>query len=422
MRSRITRSGIALLYLFTSALAHPQELGPSQTVTSDFFGMHIHRAANGTAWPGVDFGSWRLWDSYVSWRDLEPSKGQWRFDLLDRLVSMAELRGIAVMLTLGSTPAWASARPAELCSYGRGCAAEPVQLEDWENYVRTVASRYRGRIEAYELWNEVHCTELDDPYDASGKAYFYSGSCAKMIELGRSAYRIIKDIDANAKVASPSMHVYGDWVKRLRLYLEMGGAAYTDLVSFHFYASSPEDALRTISAVHTVMKESGVGDTPVWNTESGFAIRNELYPETATAASAHDAAGLVARSLVLNAAAGISRFYWYAWDDGIYGLTASGGQQPNEAALAYAAAQRWLTGATIKGCRRHSGKLWSCQLEKEAHRYWVVWCAECNVDWQPPGDWRVSAYQPLLAKDAQRIPERSLPIPLGGTPVLLLSE
>jgi Glycosyl hydrolase family 10 len=416
------RAALAATCFLVASSCVAQQISPSRALARDFFGMHIHTAGTGTIWPTVEFGSWRLWDSYVSWRDLEPEKGQWHFDALDRMVAMAEQHRIAVLLTLGSSPAWASARPHEPCAYGRGCAAEPERLEDWENYVRTVVSRYRGRIEAYELWNEVHFTELENPYDPTGKAFFYSGSCAKMVEMGRVAYRVIKELDPDAKLTSPSIHVQGDWIKKLRLYLRLGGHAYTDAISFHFYASSPEDTVRSISAVRAAMTDYGLGDKPLWNTETGFVIRDETEPQTRTGASPHDAAGLVARSFLLNAAGGVDRFYWYAWDDGIFGLARDHGQTPTEAALGYSAAQAWLTGARVRACSDRAGAFWSCELEKGKQRFWVVWSTQASSDWQPPNEWRVSRYWPLLAKRPLSIADVGGKIPVGPVPLLLESH
>ena len=419
------RTILAALGLLSAALSSAQEMGPSRVIDRGYFGMHIHRAAAGTPWPGVEFGSWRLWDAHVTWRDLEPFKGYWRFDTLDRLVSMAEERHVSLMLTLGSTPVWASARPAEACSAGgRGCAAEPESLEDWEDYVRAVVTRYRGRIDAYELWNEVHFSDLGDGdlYDANGTAYFFSGSSAKMVELARSTHRIIKEIDAGAMLASPSMHVYGDWIKRLRLYFDAGGAAYTDVVSFHFYASSPEDTLRTIRAVRAAMHDHGLDEKPLWNTETGFVVQDPSGPPRQDASTPEQVAEFIARSFILDAAAGVERVYWYAWDNQIYGLTTSNGRVPTAAAAGYAAAEDWLVGATVRACQRHADGVWACEVEKDGKMFRAVWRAEGAVAWPLPAEWRVSAFKPLLPPDGPWIPLVDRHAQIGSNPLLFRSD
>ena len=164
------------------------------TVPESFFGMHIHRAVPTArypvpcAWPDVGFYGWRLWDSSVSWPALEPSSNQWVFATLDSCVALAEQEGAEVLLPLGLTPAWASSRPDEPSAYGPGNAAPPRDLEDWRNYVRTVATRYKGRIKAYEIWNEPNLEN------------FYSGTPEVMVNLAREAYSVLKEVDPSIVV------------------------------------------------------------------------------------------------------------------------------------------------------------------------------------------------------------------------------
>jgi len=313
---------------------------------------------------------------------------------------------------------WASARPEEGCWAGRGRCAEPQHLEDWENYVRTVVERYRGKIVAYELWNEVIFSDLYSPYDANGRAYFYSGTSASMIDLAQSAYRIIKEVDPSAKLVSPSLHILQrDWIQALRLYLGAGGAAYTDAVSFHFYADTPEHALPAISAVREAMNEYGLADKPLWNTETGFVTRNDSEPQSYAGVSPEQAAGYVARSFALDAAAGVDRVYWYAWDNTIYGLSVDNGQAATKAGAGYAIASEWLKDAVIRRCQLRPDEVWSCQIERGNTVSMLVWRTHGSLAWHTPDEWHVSGYKLLVepgshwtAPSAQRVPVDSNPI------------
>jgi len=109
-----------------------------------YFGLHIHRSDSGTSWPNVPFGSWRLWDSYVGWAQLEPSRGTWDFSRLDKYVAMARLTKVDILLPLAMTPQWASARPYEASPYRPGNAAEPANMDDWVRYVTTVTPQARS--------------------------------------------------------------------------------------------------------------------------------------------------------------------------------------------------------------------------------------------------------------------------------------
>src|SRR5256884_7359888 len=110
---------------------------PSEPVPLSFFGLHIHHLPQPTPWPRVSFGSWRLWDAYVVWPNVEPQKGQWDFSHLDGYISLAESHSVEILLPLGLTPAWASSRPKEKSGYEPGNAAEPRNISDWSEYVRS---------------------------------------------------------------------------------------------------------------------------------------------------------------------------------------------------------------------------------------------------------------------------------------------
>src|SRR5262249_52171796 len=72
-----------------------------QPVPAEFFGMHIHHAGDTTPWPKIPFSEWRLWDAYVAWPSLEPQKGRWRFETLDKYVTLAEQHNVGILLPLG---------------------------------------------------------------------------------------------------------------------------------------------------------------------------------------------------------------------------------------------------------------------------------------------------------------------------------
>src|SRR5256884_3286953 len=164
----------------------------SDVCSSDLFGLHIHHLPQPTPWPRVSFGSWRLWDAYVVWPNVEPQKGQWDFSHLDGYISLAESHSVEILLPLGLTPAWASSRPKEKSGYEPGNAAEPRNISDWSEYVREVATRYKGRIHAYEIWNEPNLSD------------FFSGRPDTMLELAREAYGVLKQVDETVLVVSPS--------------------------------------------------------------------------------------------------------------------------------------------------------------------------------------------------------------------------
>lgn len=316
-----------------------------------YFGMHFHRVLSApglqtpTVWPQAAIGSLRLWDSGVRWADVTPRRDRWDFDKLDAYVELAEAHGASVVYTLGSTPRWASARPDEAGPYGPGCAAEPADMADWVEYVQRVVSRYRGRIATYEVWNEPYFSDF--PRDR-GQPTFFSGNVAQMLEMTRAVRQAIDRSDPGARLATPGF-VNGS--HRLDLFLTRGGASLVDLIAYHFYASDAQQFVDQVAEVRALMARREVSHLQLWNTECGVeraAVKAGAAPAMDASDAAADAlaADRVAQFVILGAATGLDRFYYYAWDNYLTGMIDRTGTA-NARTPAYGRTQQWLLGARI---------------------------------------------------------------------------
>jgi len=373
---------------------------PATPVPASLFGMHIHRAAVSTPWPSVPFQEWRLWDTHTTWAQLEPAKGDWDWRMLDRTVALAQQHGVGLLYTLGRSPQWASARPRE---EGRnaafpGGAAEPKNLEDWRNYVRTVAHRYKGQIRAYEIWNEPNLPN------------FYTGTPEAMVVLAREAYVVLKQVDPALTVVSPSA-VGPTGLPWLERYLELGGGKYADVIGYHFYVRGqpPEAMLGFINQVHEIAKKYGLAEKPLWNTEAGWLQPYRVDPA--------DGPAYMARAYILNWADGVSRFYWYAWDNGgaRVRMTADDEATATPAAHAYAELQRWLIGARMQSVKQ-DGDTWICQLNRKNADSWILWNSERTTKFEVPKSWDVNTLRTL---SSSRTSFADGKVEIGPTPVLL---
>ena len=374
------------------------------TIPSSYFGMHIHHLDNPTPtpWPSVPVPEWRLWDAGVNWPDIEPNKGQWQFERLDRYVSLARQHGTSILLPLGGSPSWASARPQLASPYSPGFTAEPANLDDWRTYVRTVVTRYKGRIPAYEIWNEPNLKD------------FWSGTTDQMLTLTKEASQIIHSVDPSALVVSPSVTAnYGvPWFEE---FLKKGAGQYVDAIGYHFYVDPhtllPEDMAPVIQRVRQIISDNGLGSKPLWNTETGW-----LPP--AKFDSDELAAGFLARAYILSWNAGVQRFYWYAWDNGAVAIVTykESEHRITPAGHAYQVIQQWLVGAQMVSCTNNPDNIWTCLLNRAGKKNWIVWYPQGNRKFDVPKAWQVASITPLL-QDRTTLNESSIEI--GPAPVLL---
>jgi hypothetical protein len=382
-----------------------------EAVPATYFGMHIHRADRGTGWPSVPFATWRLWDADVVWANLETAPGKWTWERLDQYVELAARHGVELVMPLALSPRWASARPDEPSSYGPGLGAEPRSIDAWRNYVRTVATRYKGRIQWYEVWNEVN-----------DKGYF-TGSVEMIVRLTAEANRIVKEIDPGNRIVSPSI------VADLKYFDRVYGAGlgqHVDVIGYHFYAPSvvPEKMLIEIAEVRRLMTKHGLADKPLWNTEVGWAVTNEdgsksphLDPRWAML-SPRTAAAYMSRALIVNWAAGVQRYCAYSWDHSGMGFIEPKAGTHKPIAHAYGQTAAWLSGARIEQCAK-GGDTWTCQLEtKDNNRAWIVWTESGATNtFKPPHEWQVT--ETITLGGAPRAFAEQGSVEIGDAPVML---
>lgn len=369
------RLGVGLLMLAGTFVCGATEMDqlapPAGPVPPSYFGIHNHRFHDPAMRPTIDFGAWRLWDAGVAWSQLQPKENEWDFRRLDFALSVANSSGYDVLLTFGRTPRWASAQPDNRSFYGAGEAAPPRNMNDFAKFVRRVASRYKGRIKLYEVWNEP----------ASGG--MFSGTVEQMVEMTRIVDRELGRVDPKARIVcpSPAKYVSLDWFGR---FVAAGGASYCDIIGYHFYTDSgfPEERVNLIRKVFDVLKAHDLTTKPVWDTESGLAVSNNNGDSPAASVPGH-----IARWLILTWANGVERFYWHSWDQDRMGFVSPSGDFREPEMAAYQITQRWMLGSRFQDCARVDQR-WNCQLTlkdgKSATLLWTQDNSKQTVAVAPP--------------------------------------
>lgn len=369
--------GILMATLITAADSTMELTPPQEPIPASYFDLNIvfYPGAR-VPWPPVPFYSWRL--SHANWFELEPQKGQWNFDHLDQLVGWAQEHHAEILMTLEYPPKWASRNPDAPGDWGAGATGPVRDVEDWRTFVRTVATRYKGRINTYELWNEPD------------RQRSWTGDMGSMVEMARVAYETLKQVDPGITVVSPSA-TYGKGPAWLADFLQKGGVRCVDVIGYHFYTGGtdsmgpPESVVPLIQEVRRVMAQSGAGDKPLWNTESGW-LGSESY-------SGDKAAAYVARAFVLNWAAGVSRYYYFGWDPHKQiniEMVKSDNATLLPAADAFATIQQWLTGTVMKHVWTSSNKNWVVQINRGGNDEYIVWNEQGNQEFRLSQNWRVT--------------------------------
>ncbi|PGY12677.1 endo-1,4-beta-xylanase [Bacillus sp. AFS031507] len=323
-----------------------------RVVKKNYFGMHIGNSTKFspivTPYHNQGYGSVRFWDTNTNWRQLEPQKGHFNFEKLDQMVSTAIKNHQEILMTLGQPPNWATGGKSS-SKYGENYnSLPPTDIRDWSNYVKTIGNRYKGKIKFFEVWNEPNIIN------------FYSGSMEELVSLTREANYVLKKIDPNIKIVSPSTTDRNTGPKFLDGFLKAGGKEFVDVIGVHLYVSPalPEEAIPLIQDYRKVMANNNVGHLPLWDTEFtwlNFKLNGTEKSiglnETSVIMPTKLASSYLARSLLIGLGMGVERRFFYGLDYPASKIRLIDLKDPQRLLLpgkTYKNITTWLTDSTIQ--------------------------------------------------------------------------
>ena len=183
----------------------------------------------------VEEAGFRWVKQEIPWREVEGhGKGQWQWDIPDRIMEQIDAHNLKVIVRLGSQPDWA-APDTSLPE-----VSPPDDLQDFYDYAYAVARRYKGRAEAYQIWNEPNLAREWGNRPPNPAEY---------VALLKIGYEAVKAADPDAIVISAGMapttrhddQAMPDIYFIQGMY-EAGAAPYFDVLGVHApgYKSPPE--------------------------------------------------------------------------------------------------------------------------------------------------------------------------------------
>ena len=227
----------------------------------------------------------------IRWADVEQRKGSINWGEIDQMVDHANGQGVNLMFSVVTAPGWSRS--------GHGVEGPPNNFGDFGNFLSKLAGRYKGRVKAYEIWNEQNLKR-----EWEGRAI----NAGDYVELLKVAYQAIKAADPNAIVVSGALTPTGvndpnigidDVVFLTQMYQYQGGVfkQYADAVGSHAsgYNNAPGDWIgvqtvktpgfkghgsfyfRRIDQLHQIMLNHG-DNRQMWITEFHWASAQAPVP------------------------------------------------------------------------------------------------------------------------------------------------
>ncbi len=400
----------------TLSTVNKNDMAPWSTATlpDSLFGMHVNQLGYHFNWPGLNTNVLRLWNTGTNWLDLEKAQGAWDFTTgggkrLDMYVNYAMTNNPngEILYTLGQTPQWASSTPTVQGLYGMGSSGAPTNMDDWRDYVRTLANRYKGRIRFWELWNEP---------DYAGT---FTGSMSTLAQMAVIAKQELIAADPNNKLVGPGFTT-GQGMNAMNGFLAAGGGASIDMVGYHWYYSiNPESIGPSIDNVRGLMKTYGIENKPIWNTEGAFICDSASMDCKTAVPTPAQSRGANVRALFLMATKGIANFSYSFWEtQSPFGkLVMPDYLTATDEAKALAEGRSWAKGARITGGYRVNDQAYVFLMNRGSDNFVVLWATKDNTLVNLPSQWNVTKVRTLSGTESAIPSNRQ--IKLGIEPVML---
>lgn len=191
-----------------------------------------------------------------SWNGIETSPGHYDWQFWDNLVTLASQNHVELIPYVAYTPKWAARNEKD---FWKQPPRDPMLYAD---FMYTIASRYRGRIHSWEIWNEP------DNKD------YWMGTADEFATLTIAAAKRIREADPSAVLVLGGMaNGPGNFFRMLieKHHLDR----YVDVVAMHAYPESwldgPAELIfnRWVPEMSRIIAADASGDD-LWLNEMGY--------------------------------------------------------------------------------------------------------------------------------------------------------
>ena len=309
-------------------------------------------------WPGFAAANINAVRFDIMWQWVEKQKGQYVLDrAIDNFVFTAKNKGIAPLVILDyGNPLYD----------GGGFPVSDEAQTAFANYAAFIASRYKGTVKYYEVWNEW-----------SGNGSYSQSTADQYAKLLSKVNAALKAVDPQIVVLAGDLNgAYDLW----SWYLYNNGTLNnSDGFSVHpyVYPGVPESAIDTLTRLEGLAKDATGRDVPLYVTEIGWPTCTG-----SNCVSRSTAADYLARFYLLAPMYSfIKATSWYDFHDdgqdpnnqeanfGLYEFALG----PKPAACAMGDVSRLTASYTAISARRDTNGVWVARYSNGTTSVFAVW-------------------------------------------------
>lgn len=275
-------------------------------VATRFGNQSVPRSSDGTHTRGYELiqelGMSTIREGW-NWANLQPQQGSlvsWLGAYTDPKTAKLASLGLATQAMVCDTPAWATSDgnapykkytvPAGLGAaifadgtdvYKPGVQPNPANYFAW--YMFQMASRYKGQVASWQVWNEPDFPsgQTTAGYTGTnGAPRYWTGTVQDYVRLLKVAHTVVKGLDPAARITLGGL----GYETYLAAVIDNGGAPYFDVLDFHAYGSDKTSAngvlnsswgfLGRYQAMKNVLAAKGVTGKTLSASETGMTADN----------------------------------------------------------------------------------------------------------------------------------------------------
>lgn len=204
---------------------------------------------------GLDLVRIHLWWGPVfGFKDtgIERIKGTYDWAEIDQSAELLRKNGFIINMQFLSTPLWASPHPEKtnpMICFIEGAAYAPKDMADFERFVEAAVTRYKDRVNLWEIWNEP---------SVPGGSVFWNDTPENYVRLLESGATTVKRLQPEAEIWIGGLGPRSPYHAFYMRILSLGADKFFDVLSLHGSWNTPAEKFRDIEKVRGVAPKPAV--------------------------------------------------------------------------------------------------------------------------------------------------------------------
>lgn len=211
------------------------------------------------------------------WHKVEAQRGQRDWASMDQVVSMLEQAHIEPLMCVYGSPTWVNGTRGNEEQYWLHVPVDQARFDAWlehyRDFMREAATRYKGKVRKWELWNEQNLGEAWRPrVHPEHYAAWYTAMHAVIRSVDPEAEISMGGLGNLTFVGEGSMPGY----QFLQKIYDM--KIFPEIVSIHPYTKVGPDQFTQwdnnfddVGLIRRIMESHGQSNRPLWITEWGWS-------------------------------------------------------------------------------------------------------------------------------------------------------